>query len=132
MTRIAQVSFDQVAHISKMASKVILPFKPSYDIYALLLDDVIVATSCLYFPSKHVLRFDGAFVLPEHRGKGYGLELLEHRWNLAHFDDRYKGAKVIDCYAYYPKWYLEKGFTVCKKHSVSTYVRYTVGAQGTR
>lgn len=130
--QIKQVSLDEVRHISRMAAKEILPFKSSYDIYALRVQGFLVAVASLYRPSKHTVRFAGDFTLPEYRGLGYGLMLAEHRWELIQTDPQYSSARIVDCFAMRPDWFLSKGFVAVRQYRQTTYVRYTGAAQGTR
>ena len=129
---ITQITTEQANDISQVAAREILPFKQSYDIYALHVQGVLVAVASLYYPSKRTVRFAGAFTLPEYRGLGYGLVLAEHRWALVQSDERYRQARIVDCYAKHPAWFIGKGFTMIRAYRSTTYVRYTVGAQGTR
>lgn len=130
--QIKQMDLEEVRDISRMASRVILPFKSSYDIYALHSQGVLVAVASLFRPSKNTVRFAGDFTLPEHRGLGYGLMLAEHRWDLVQTDPRYSSARIVDCFAMRPAWFLSKGFVVIRQYRQTTYVRYNGEAQGTR
>lgn len=130
--QIVSVTLDDVRHISRMAAKEILPFRESYDIYALKHNGEILGVASLFWPSKRTVRFAGGFVLPEHRGQGYGLTLNEFRWNLVMSDSLYHYARYIDGYSKRPKWYLNKGFIAVRQFRETTHVRYTVEAQGTR
>ena len=64
-------------------------------------------------------RVKGDWVLQEHRGKGYGYELHEHRVQLCLRNPR---IKVMEAHSLHPRFYEGNGWVILGEYKEGTYI----------
>lgn len=115
------IKFDQIKKYASKAAKdgVSVKDTPSTMWFGIWDDDDLVGFGGLIIKLPKA-RIKGDWVLPEHRGKGYGHELTNYRLSMC---KKNPNIKVLEAYSLHPDYYKNRlGFKVRSEYRTGTWI----------